>query len=54
MAVLYNYFLIIVRETFDLLHDNILPLWLFLDYTADLIYILDMIVQLFTSEDTLS
>lgn len=50
MAVLYNYFLIIVRETFDKLNDNVLPLWLVLDYTADFIYLLDMFVQLFTSE----
>lgn len=50
MAVLYNYFLIIVRETFDPLNDNILPLWIVLDYTADVIYIVDMFVQMFTSE----
>ena len=50
MAVLYNYFLIIVRETFDKLNDSVLPLWLILDYTADFIYLLDMFVQLFTSE----
>ena len=50
MAVLYNYFLIIVRETFDQLNENILPLWIVLDYTADIIYIIDMFVQMFTSE----
>lgn len=50
MAILYNYFLIIVRETFDQLNDNVLPLWIFLDYTADIIYIVDMFVQMFTSE----
>ena len=50
MAVLYNYFLIIVRETFDKLNDDVLPLWLFLDYTTDIIYVLDMFVHLFTSE----
>lgn len=50
LAVLYNYFLIIVRETFDELNTNLLPLWLFLDYTADLVYISDMFVQLFTSK----
>lgn len=52
MAVLYNYFLIIVRETFDQLNDNVLPLWLVLDYIADFIYLLDMFVQLFTSENS--
>ena len=52
MAILYNYFLIIVRETFDQLNDNILPLWIVLDYTADVIYIIDMFVQMFTSEAT--
>ena len=50
MAILYNYFLIIVRETFDQLNDNVLPLWIFLDYTADIIYIVDMFVQMFSSE----
>ena len=52
MAILYNYFLIIVRETFDQLNDNILPLWIVLDYTADITYIIDMFVQMFTSEAT--
>ncbi len=50
MAILYNYFLIIVRETFDQLNDDVLPLWIFLDYTADVIYVVDMFVQMFTSE----
>lgn len=50
MAILYNYFIIIVRETFDQLNDNVLPLWILLDYIADIIYIIDMFVQLFTSE----
>ena len=50
MAILYNYFLIIVRETFDKLNSNVLPLWFILDYTADFIYLLDMLVHLFTSE----
>lgn len=50
IAVLYNAFLIIVRETFDPLQDDYLPLWLTLDYIADIIYILDMVVQFFTSE----
>ena len=50
VAVLYNSFLIIVRETFDPLQDDYLPLWLTLDYLADSIYIVDMLVQFFTSE----
>ena len=50
MAVLYNYFLIIVRETFDELNESVLPLWLFLDYAADIIYFADMFIQLFTSK----
>ena len=50
MAVLYNYFLIIVRETFHQLNDVVLPLWLLLDYVADVVYLVDMFVQLFTSE----
>lgn len=50
LAVLYNAFLIIVRETFDKLQDSYLPLWLTLDYIADTVYILDMVVQLCTSE----
>ena len=50
VAVLYNAFFIIVRETFDPLQDDYLPLWLTLDYLADSIYIVDMVVQFFTSE----
>ena len=50
VAVLYNYFFIIVRETFDKLNHNVLPLWIVLDYTSDIIYLVDMFVQLFTSE----
>lgn len=52
VAVLYNAFLIIVRETFDPLQDDYLPLWLTLDYLADSIYIVDMVVQFFTSKLT--
>lgn len=50
MAVLYNAIIIIVRETFDHFHDVLLPLWLLLDYIADGIYIMDMLVQFFTSK----
>ena len=50
VAVLYNAFLIIVRETFDQLNSNFLPLWLVLDVAADVIYLLDMLVRFLTSE----
>ena len=50
MTVLYNAFMIIVRETFDPLQRDLLPLWLTLDYVADIVYILDMVVQFRTSE----
>ena len=50
LTVLYNAFLIIVRETFDKLQNSYLPLWLTLDYIADIVYILDMVVQLCTSK----
>ena len=50
LVVSYNAFVVIVRQTFHQLHDNFLPLWLLLDYTADLIYVLDMGVQGTTSE----
>ena len=48
VAVLYNAYLIIARETFDGLQTPLLPLWLTLDYMADLIYITDTVLQFFT------
>ncbi len=50
LVVLYNLFLIIVRETFDQLQSDLLPMWLVLDYLADTVYVLDMVVQFRTSE----
>ena len=50
VAVLYNAVMIIARETFDHFHDILLPLWLLLDYFADIVYIMDMFVQFFTSK----
>ena len=49
-AVLYNAFMIIVRETFDQLQSDNLTLWLVLDSVADIVYIADMVVQFRTSE----
>ena len=47
LAVLYNLFVIIARQTFQQMQDTSwkLAIWLMLDYIADTIYILDMIVQ---------
>lgn len=50
VVVLYNLFMIIVRETFDQLQSSLLSLWLTLDYLADTVYLLDMVVQFRTSE----
>lgn len=48
VAVLYNIFLIIARETFEQLQEDYVPLWITLDYLCDLVYVGDMIVQFFT------
>lgn len=50
IAVLYNLFLVIVRQTFHQLQQDYLETWLVLDYLADSIYIADMLVQFWTSE----
>lgn len=51
-AVLYNSFMIIVRETFDQLQNGVVPLWIVLDYASDLIYLTDVLVQFFTSKSS--
>ena len=48
VAVLYNIFLIIARETFEQLQEDYLPLWITLDYLCDLVYVGDMVIQFFT------
>ena len=48
LAVLYNIFLIIARETFEQLQEDYVPLWITLDYLCDLVYVGDMIIQFFT------
>ena len=50
IAVLYNLFLVIVRQTFHQLQQDYLETWLVLDYLADAIYIADVLVQFWTSE----
>ena len=48
VAVLYNIFLIIARETFEQLQKGYLPLWITLDYLCDVVYVGDMVMQFFT------
>ncbi len=50
LAVIYNAIMIIVRATYHQFNDVLLPLWLVLDYGADVIYIMDMGVQGTTSK----
>ena len=52
LTVLYNAFVLIARQTFTQLQDEgwKLGIWLLLDYTADTLYIIDMIIQSRTSE----
>ena len=47
LATLYNSFVIIARETFSKLQDENwkLAIWFITDYTSDIIYIVDMIIQ---------
>lgn len=44
MAVLYNVFFIPLRSTFPYQTPNNRAAWMFFDYSADLIYILDMVL----------
>lgn len=48
--VLYNCFLVIVRETYHQLNDAVLGFWLTLDYMSDLVYIIDMGMHFITSK----
>ena len=48
VAVLYNIFLIIARETFEQLQEDYVALWITLDYLCDLVYVGDMVIQFFT------
>lgn len=50
VCVLYNWIFIIARTAFADLQNRTLALWLVLDYVSDLIYILDMVIQLNTGE----
>ena len=50
MAVLYNWVFIIARAAFRDLHEQHLVVWLVLDYTCDIVYVLDMAIQLRTGK----
>ena len=41
-AVLYNYWIIIYRHAFDEINETTMKRWFILDYTMDLIYLLDI------------
>ena len=51
MAVLYNWVFIIARAAFRDLHEQLLVVWLVLDYTCDIVYVLDMAVQFRTGKN---
>ena len=48
--ILYNVFVLIARQAFELLNDAVLPLWLTLDYLTDLVYIIDIGMEFTTSK----
>jgi len=48
VAVLYNLLVIIARSVFWQLRDQGVVVWFVLDYTSDLVYLIDMFVQLRT------
>ena len=52
-AVLYNWIFIIARASFRDLHERYLAAWFILDYTCDIVYILDMVVQFRTGKGEL-
>ena len=49
-AVLYNLLLIIARSVFWQLRDQGAIVWFVLDYSCDLVYLIDMFVQLRTGQ----
>ena len=50
LAVVYNLLLIPARYSFDAMDQNLRLVWLVLDYTSDLIYLIDMFIQSRTGE----
>ncbi len=50
LAVIYDVVMTIVRETYHQFNDVLFPLWLVLDYGADIVYLMDMGVQGTTSK----
>ena len=49
-AILYNLIIIIARSVFWKLQEDYLYTWLVLDYVCDVIYVMDIFVQLRTGE----
>ncbi|XP_071950004.1 cyclic nucleotide-gated channel alpha-3-like [Antedon mediterranea] len=45
LAVMYNMYVIVARAAFDQLQTQYKPVWYTLDYTCDVIYIIDMFVK---------
>ncbi|KAI2524406.1 cyclic nucleotide gated channel subunit alpha 3 [Homo sapiens] len=45
LPVFYNWYLLICRACFDELQSEYLMLWLVLDYSADVLYVLDVLVR---------
>ncbi|XP_004608102.2 cGMP-gated cation channel alpha-1 [Sorex araneus] len=45
LPVMYNWTMIIARSCFDELQSDYLGYWLFFDYSADIVYLLDMFVR---------
>ena len=50
ICVLYNWIFIIARTAFVDLQSRSMSLWLVLDYASDLIYLVDMFIQLKTGK----
>lgn len=48
--VLYNCFMVIVRETYDQLNEAVYGFWVTLDYMSDVVYLIDMGMHFITSE----
>ena len=49
-AVMYNLVIIIARAVFWLLQENYLVFWLVMDYLCDIVYLMDMFVQVRTGK----
>ncbi|XP_072024629.1 cyclic nucleotide-gated channel alpha-3-like [Amphiura filiformis] len=48
LAIIYNFWTIILRQAWPVIHDNYKGLWFTLDYLCDFLYLIDILMQMRT------